>query len=309
MMRILFVLLTSLALFTGGAPTASAALFEQIIPEQCFCERVTAPSGNVIPSAPDWGCVLETLQNVINFVISLGFLIALLYIVYTGFLFVMSAGNPGQREAAKTRLMNVVIGMLVVLSAWLLVDFIMRTLYDPEGPNGFGPWNNILSGDASDACINVADTPGALPGITARPVPSGGEVVAGNIQQRICTAARNYRGTSTAAGPSGGRLACAWAVNNVLANANVSRVDGDSVRDMESVLRGGRGARIEASAAQCGDIVLVTGASNHVGICLNAGCSQVISNSSSRRSFSWMSGPTFAPSYNNPNYKIYRISN
>jgi|GEM_PF-1052793 len=172
-MKRLFIALTlSLVLFTAFAPEtyAAANFFGPIIPDgtngqpDCSCEDQLAPSGQTIPSAPDWGCVMQTIQNLINLAISISFIIAILYIVLTGFLFVTSAGSPGQREAAKTRLMNVVIGILVVLSAWLIVDFIMKTLYDPQGDANFGPWNQILASTGGDMCFKVGGTPPPLEG-------------------------------------------------------------------------------------------------------------------------------------------------
>ena len=305
MMTRIFASFTLLVALFAWSPTfaAEATFFGPLVSEECNCEV------NGVVTAPDWGCVLQTMQNTINLTISLSVIIATLYFVYTGFMFVASAGNPRSREQAKTRLMNVIVGMVVVLSAWLIVDFVMKTLYGEGEDALFGPWNSILqSTESDDRCFEVSEAPtplGPLPELEG----SGGVLVAGNTQQRICAAARNYRNSSTAAGPSGGVLACAWAVNNVLRAANVQTVDGDAVQDMERVLNGGRGTKIESAGAVCGDLVLVTGNTNHVGICMNAGCSQVLSNSSSRKAFSWVSGPTFAPSYNDPNYKIYRVSN
>ncbi|HYE23282.1 MAG TPA: pilin [Candidatus Paceibacterota bacterium] len=181
MKRIFTALALSLAFFVAFTPQtfAAANFFGPIIPDgtngqpDCTCEDQLAPSGASIPSAPDWGCVMQTMQNLINLAISLSFILAIIYIVYTGFMFVSSAGSPGQREAAKTRLMNVVIGILVVLSAWLIVDFIMKTLYDPQGDANFGPWHQILAGDNENMCFRIADPPDALPGVVAQPSTGG----------------------------------------------------------------------------------------------------------------------------------------
>ena len=104
--------------------------------------------------------------------------------------------------------------------------------------------------------------------------------------------------------------------NNVLRNAKVGTVDGDSVIDMEKVLVQGRGARINQSQAVPGDLVILLQArtssgkvGNHVGICLNTGCTQVISNSSSKKTFSWVSGSTFSPSYTGGTPRFYRVTN
>ena len=163
MIRILLISLVVCGLTFTAVPVfaAEATFFGPIIAPECNCEA----DGTI--SAPDWGCVLQTVQNTINLAISLSVIIATLFIVYTGFMFVASAGNPRTREQAKTRLMNVVVGMLVVLSAWLVVDFIMKTLYGEEGK--FGPWNAILQGEGDDMCIKQAEPPPPLPAVTAVP--------------------------------------------------------------------------------------------------------------------------------------------
>ncbi len=179
-------LTTSLVLmfFISFAPltyAAGGAFFGPIVPNgtngqpDCNCLAVKSPNtGETIPSAPDWGCIMQTVQNTVNFAITIGMIIAILYIVYSGFLFVMSAGNPSSREAAKTRLNNVVIGFVVVLAAWLVIDFVMKKLYNPdtkiEGVT-FGPWNAILSEDGKEHCLQVSKTPDALPGIVGQPPP------------------------------------------------------------------------------------------------------------------------------------------
>jgi hypothetical protein len=140
--------------------------------------------------------------------------------------------------------------------------------------------------------------------------PSNTPVSSGPLVAAIVNAANSYRGASTADAPGTnfGRLACAYAVNEVLKIAGVAPIDNLNVASMEQGLQGGRGTRVTQSEAQAGDIVIEAGAS-HVGICLNSGCTQVLSNSSSKASFSWTSGPDFSPSYSNGIGRFYRVNN
>lgn len=107
----------------------------------------------------------------------------------------------------------------------------------------------------------------------------------------ISSAMEAYWGTNTSAGPEGGNKACAWAVNNILTNAGIAPIDGDSVYLMEQTLQNGRGTSIDQSSAQAGDLVIFGGMS-HVGICQDAGCTSVASNSSSKASFTSEYPPT-----------------
>lgn len=94
--------------------------------------------------------VLQLVQNLINLGISLGIVFVTLFLIWAGFSFIMSATNAEARGHAKKMLTNAVIGILIVLSAWLIVDFIIKTV--AGGETTFGPWNSILQfGD--EACI------------------------------------------------------------------------------------------------------------------------------------------------------------
>ncbi|MDP2594195.1 MAG: hypothetical protein Q8P36_02560 [bacterium] len=106
----------------------------------------------------------------------------------------------------------------------------------------------------------------------------------------IASAATAYVGTPTNLGPDAGNLACAWAVNNVLKNAGIASIDGNSVALMEAELKAGRGTLVSQSDARAGDIVVLNtgsgvGDRRHVGFCENDGCTSTISNSSSRAAF------------------------
>lgn len=158
------------------AHAASADFFGPIISQECTCPGTQAPG---------WGCVLETIRVLMNFAIAIACAVATLVVAYAGLLFIGSASNPEMKSKARTVLINAVIGMLIVLSAWLIIDFIMSKLYNP---GAFGPWNSLLYSDGRDMCIeagvtqslftgpNVTALPGdtTSPGSTAPPASSGG---------------------------------------------------------------------------------------------------------------------------------------
>lgn len=66
----------------------------------------------------------------------------------------LSATNPESRSQANKMLINAVVGICIVLSAWLIVDFVMKTLYGGQ----FGPWNSILISGSGDSCIEAKPT-------------------------------------------------------------------------------------------------------------------------------------------------------
>lgn len=274
--------------------------------------------GPIIPEAVNrcaagWGLVMVVVNNIISLLITLAIVfVAPLMIAWSGFLYVVNPVDPSGISSAKKILTNTVVGIVIALAGWLIVDAIMAVLYNQNAQSGtttLGVWSQLVtSGDLSKTtCIPLKGSlnqsaGGNVTGVSATGITTTGGIALVNIS----AAANAYIGASTAAGPSGGTKACAWAVNNVLRNAGVSTIDGDSVQAMENTLQNGRGTRIDQAVALPGDVVIEAGA-GHVGICLNAGCSRVISNSSSKASFSWTSGPDFAPSYSNGTGRVYRI--
>jgi hypothetical protein len=161
MKRIFFLVLG----FTLLLPLSVEAQFGPIIPEVCRA----CPCG--------FGGVLAIIQNVVNFLIGISIIFATIIIVWAGGLYILSATNPESRSTANKMLINAAVGLLIVLSAWLIVDFVMKTLYDSGSE--FGPWNSILAGNGEeDSCIvaNTTDTPSLFSGnlFTVPGQPAGG---------------------------------------------------------------------------------------------------------------------------------------
>lgn len=174
-MRIFRVLLPVLvfcimAFAPHQAYAATATFFGPIIPPECHCD---ADTNGGVQSAPDFGCTLAVVGNLMNFAISIGVIIFVMVCAYAGLLWMFSPMNPHNRELGRSILLNAVIGLLLTLAAWLLVDFLMKTLYNPEtqaGGTAFGPWNSIL-GDGNQCLSVITPAPG--------PTPTGGGLTAG----------------------------------------------------------------------------------------------------------------------------------
>ncbi|MDB4992341.1 MAG: hypothetical protein JWL75_586, partial [Parcubacteria group bacterium] len=168
------LLLMPLATFAQSKPTF---LIKPIVPAECRCDnQKNASDGTTLTTAPDFGCVMQVVQNSINHGVSLAGIIFTIYIVIAGFAFVTARDSSEAISKAKTRITNVFIGLIVLLLAWLLVDYIMKTVYDSNS-TFFGPWNTILAEkpDGSDRCI-VAKNPSIL---ATKADPSAGLTSAG----------------------------------------------------------------------------------------------------------------------------------
>jgi cell wall-associated NlpC family hydrolase len=172
----------------------------------------------------------------------------------------------------------------------------MRGARPPEGgrPSGLPAASNYANrGPAPNA--GALQNQAAQNIANAKPPPEPG-----SIQARVAQAAQQYMGTSTAAGPDGGNLACAWSVNNILANAGIAKVGSNTnyVPSVEQALQGGRGTKIDPADAGPGDIVIWPNG-HHIGIAM--GNNQVANNSSSRASFSNMQALP-------PGCRVYRLN-
>lgn len=124
-------------------------------------------------------------------------------------------------------------------------------------------------------------------------VPAG----TGDINQRIYQAAKHNFGKSSAAGPGGGSVACAWALGRyAILPAGIPKLGAgpygsNAVSGVIQALKQGRGVQISRSSAIVGDIWCDWRNELHIGIVFEAdssGAKTILSNSSSRAAFKWV---------------------
>lgn len=65
------------------------------------------------------------LTNVMNFLISIFGALAVLMVIVGGVMYIISAGDPQRVEMAKKTIMGAVIGVVVALMAWVIVNTIV----------------------------------------------------------------------------------------------------------------------------------------------------------------------------------------
>ncbi len=83
-----------------------------------------------------------SIAKVIRVMLGLVGIIAIIIIIYAGFLWMTSAGNEEQISKAKSILRNAVIGLIIIFSAFSIVSFIIGMLtgeFGQPGPGGPGP--------------------------------------------------------------------------------------------------------------------------------------------------------------------------
>ncbi len=97
-----------------------------------FFEQLNACMGTTLEMRTKGGCgwaelgpiISELLQNIIL----LGIFIATLMIFYAGFVLVKGEGSPESRTRARTIFLNIVIGMILLIGAYYIVEFVLDTL-------------------------------------------------------------------------------------------------------------------------------------------------------------------------------------
>ncbi len=83
----------------------------------------------------------QLFSNIINFVlIKLAVPVAVFMIVIAGFIYITSAGKDKQLQLAKNIIFNVVIGIAIMLSAWLIVDTMIKTIANSSSESGQVIW-------------------------------------------------------------------------------------------------------------------------------------------------------------------------
>ena len=85
-------------------------------------ESGLVPCGNSVDNPCTIAHLFRGFIVLTNYLISLAGIVAVISIVYAGFRMVTSQGNETDRGAAKKRLANAIIGMLLVFAAFLLVN-------------------------------------------------------------------------------------------------------------------------------------------------------------------------------------------
>jgi len=106
-----------------------AGLTSSIVPSDCNnqggCQNV---------------CDLAILaQNILNAAIVISIFLAAILFAYAGLKMVTAPANPGQRNQGKKLFYNVMVGFIIILAAWLIVNTIMSLLLTGNATS----WNKL----------------------------------------------------------------------------------------------------------------------------------------------------------------------
>jgi len=105
--------------------------------------------------AAGWMAALDLVNRAIAFALTIGIVfIAPMSIAYAGFLFVVNPVNPSGVSKARSVLLNTIVGIVIALAAWLIVDTVLTVLTAPD--KGVSYWTAQLF-KGGDVC-QLTDT-------------------------------------------------------------------------------------------------------------------------------------------------------
>ncbi len=127
----IFVALTMLSLALSAGPLAHAAsLKDSILGTGTEYDTLNSKAGLNINNPTTFRSPGEVIYNVLSFLLGfLGVLCVVLFI-YAGFLWMTAGGEDKKTEDAKKYMLNAVIGLAIILAAWMLTAFVIKSLVD-----------------------------------------------------------------------------------------------------------------------------------------------------------------------------------
>ena len=103
------------------AQVSGAALASQLFFGKAFAALSTPP---VIPGLSSDVDIKNAIVTVITYVLDFILIIAVLFVIVAGIRLIISGGDEGEKDKAKTTIIYVIAGIVVVLLARVIVMFV-----------------------------------------------------------------------------------------------------------------------------------------------------------------------------------------
>ena len=167
-------------------PTTTSAQFQSFVQ----CDGTGIRRGSDTPRIPcDFCYIVSMAKAIVDFLIVATILITIIVIVVAGIRLVISRGNEQAMEAAKQYLTNAVVGLILVLASWLVIDTVMKILVNQNVSSGgasLGVWHEITCGSQpvpveGRYTIDLQTDTGGLDPVYVEPAPEVPAQPAGQI--------------------------------------------------------------------------------------------------------------------------------
>jgi hypothetical protein len=75
-------------------------------------------------------------KTIINYALGIAFFVAVIYLIYGGFLYITSAGNEESAEKGKNAIVYSLIGIVVIVLSFVIVSAVYRFVANGNGAGG-----------------------------------------------------------------------------------------------------------------------------------------------------------------------------
>lgn len=106
-------------------------------------QAALVPCGTSTTPACTWCHLMLLGKNIIDFLMYLVFPLAAVMIVIGGITIMTAAGSPAKVVNGRKIIMSAVVGILIALLSWLIIDTIIKILATGWGNLKIGPWNSF----------------------------------------------------------------------------------------------------------------------------------------------------------------------
>jgi hypothetical protein len=72
------------------------------------------------------GSIASIFRLIINWALAIAFIAAVIVLIYGGFLYITSAGNTDQATKGKTAIMNALVGVVIIVLSYIIVQIVYR---------------------------------------------------------------------------------------------------------------------------------------------------------------------------------------
>ncbi len=104
------------------------AVIALLMPFSAFADLPQPGCGTLNGLSCTTGGVNDLIIRVINILLGVAFLVAVLFLILGGFRYIVSGGNEKTAEAGKKTVLNALIGIVIVILSYVIVQVVSRTV-------------------------------------------------------------------------------------------------------------------------------------------------------------------------------------
>lgn len=103
---------------------------------------------------PTLSCIFVAFNNVINAAIVLSGIVALFFMMWAGYKFIMSQGDAEAISTARQTFLYAVIGIFFVIFAFVIFNFVLQDLFGLSSKEWLNP-QNPANEESPDASVGI----------------------------------------------------------------------------------------------------------------------------------------------------------